>query len=140
MKPKLRPQWNVTPREAMRLQEVWRERVETQDRFGPLHYVAGADVAFDPETNVAFAGVIVYRLPGLEEVERRMARRKLRPTPDQELYALPCYGSRCGPVKMHRLRYTSVPLPCCCRPFAPALADPAFTMLQRHYTNSQRQA
>lgn len=78
MKPKLRPQWNVTPREAMRLQEVWRERVETQDRFGPLHYVAGADVAFDPETNVAFAGVIVYRLPGLEEVERRMARRKLR--------------------------------------------------------------
>ena len=35
-------------------------------------------MAFDPETHVAFAGVIVYRLPGLEEVERRMARRLLR--------------------------------------------------------------
>jgi deoxyribonuclease V len=35
-------------------------------------------MAFDPETNIAFAGVIVYRLPELEEVERRMARRKLR--------------------------------------------------------------
>ena len=35
-------------------------------------------MAFDPETNLAFAGVIVYRLPELEEVERRMARRKLR--------------------------------------------------------------
>jgi deoxyribonuclease V len=60
------------------LQLAWRERVETQDRYGPLRYVAGADLAFDPETNLAFAGVIVYRLPELEEVERRMARRKLR--------------------------------------------------------------
>ncbi len=78
MKTKLRARWNVSPREAMRLQQAWRERVESQDRFGPLRYVAGADMAFDPETHVAFAGVIVYRLPGLEEVERRMARRLLR--------------------------------------------------------------
>jgi len=74
----LRARWDVTPQEAVRLQQAWRERVETQDRYGPLQYVAGADMAFDPETNIAFAGVIVYRLPELEEVERRMARRKLR--------------------------------------------------------------
>jgi deoxyribonuclease V len=78
MKTKLRARWNVTPREAIRLQQTWRARVESRDRFGPLQYVAGADMAFDPETNVAFASVIVYRLPGLEEVERRMARRLLR--------------------------------------------------------------
>jgi len=78
METKLPTRWNYTPREAVRLQQTWRERVETQDFFGPLHHVAGADVAFDPETNLAFAGVIVYRLPGLEEVERRSARRKLR--------------------------------------------------------------
>jgi deoxyribonuclease V len=78
MKTKLRARWNLTPREAMQLQEAWRVRVEMQDRHGPLRYVAGADMAFDPETDVAFAGVIVYRLPGLEEVERRMARRTLR--------------------------------------------------------------
>ena len=78
MKTKLPTRWNVTPREAVRLQQTWRERVETQDRFGPVQYVAGADLAFDPATNLAFAGVIVYRLPALEEVERRMARRKLR--------------------------------------------------------------
>jgi deoxyribonuclease V len=35
-------------------------------------------MAFDPETNWAFAGVIVYRFPELEEVERRMAQRLLR--------------------------------------------------------------
>ena len=77
MKTKFRTRWKVTPREAIRLQQSWRCRVETRDRFGPLQYVAGADLAFDPETNLAFAGVIVYRLPGLEEVERRTARRKL---------------------------------------------------------------
>ena len=62
----------------MRLQESLRERVELADRFGDIRYLAGADLAFDPATEVAFAGVIVYRFPGLEEVERRMARRKLR--------------------------------------------------------------
>ena len=78
MEPQLVTRWDLTPREAMRLQDSLRERVELQDRFGEIRFVAGADMAFDPETEVAFAGVIVYRFPGLEEVERRMARRKLR--------------------------------------------------------------
>jgi len=77
MKTKLRVRWNLTPQQAVRLQQAWRERVERQDRCGPLHYVAGADMAFDAETNNAFAGVIVYRFPELEEVERRTARRTL---------------------------------------------------------------
>jgi len=78
MEPRLETRWDLTPREAMRLQESLRARVELQDRFGEIRYVAGADMAFDPATEVAFAGVIVYRFPCLEEVERRMARRKLR--------------------------------------------------------------
>jgi deoxyribonuclease V len=48
------------------------------DTFDKIRFVAGADVAFDPVTDVAFAGVIVYRFPDLTEVERSMARRKLR--------------------------------------------------------------
>src|SRR5208337_813103 len=78
MQPQLQARWDLTPREAIRLQESLRERVELQDRFGEIRFVAGADMAFDPETKVAFAGVIVYRFPGFEEVERRMARRQLR--------------------------------------------------------------
>ena len=78
MQPQLETRWNLTPREAMRLQESLREHVELQDRFGEIRFVAGADMAFDPETEVAFAGVIVYGFPGFEEVERRMARRQLR--------------------------------------------------------------
>jgi len=78
MKPRLKTCWDLTPREAMRLQECLRDRVELQDRFGEIRFVAGADMAFDPATEVAFGGVIVYRFPALEEVERQMARRKLR--------------------------------------------------------------
>lgn len=77
MKAKLHTRWNLTPRHAMRLQERLRERVVLQDRHGKIRTVAGADLAFDPETDQAFAGVIVYRFPELVEIERRMARQKL---------------------------------------------------------------
>jgi deoxyribonuclease V len=52
--------------------------VVEEDRFGEVRFIAGADMAFDPATNIAFAGVIVYRFPELVEIERSMARRKLR--------------------------------------------------------------
>lgn len=78
MKPKLHTRWNLTPRDAMRLQERLRERVVLQDRHGKIRTVAGTDLAFDPETDQAFAGVIVYRFPELVEIERCMARQKLR--------------------------------------------------------------
>jgi len=60
------------------VQEKLRARVVEEDQFGEIRFVAGADMAFDPATDMAFAGVIVYRFPELEEVERSMARRQLR--------------------------------------------------------------
>jgi len=68
MKPRIATCWNLTPREARQLQESLRERVEIEDRFGEIRYVAGADMAFDPSTDVAFGGVIVYRLAGDDTV------------------------------------------------------------------------
>lgn len=78
IKPRIKPRWNLTPRDARREQERLRQRVSVTDNFKAVRLVAGADLAFDPETNLAFAGVIVYRFPEMQEVERRMARRKLR--------------------------------------------------------------
>jgi deoxyribonuclease V len=79
MKSKFRTRWNLTPREAMRLQEKLRERVAIECQASSnVHTVAGADVAFDPATDVAFAGVILYRFPELTEIERRFAKRRLR--------------------------------------------------------------
>ncbi len=78
MKAVLRTRWNLAPRAAMRLQERLRERVILDDQIGEIHFVAGADLAFEPDTDQAVAGVIVYRFPEMEEVERRHAWRKLR--------------------------------------------------------------
>ena len=78
MRPQLKTRWNLTPRQAARLQERLRERAELEDRLGPVRTVAGADLAFDPATQIAFAGVIVYRFPEMIEVERTMARGRLR--------------------------------------------------------------
>lgn len=78
MNPILPAQWTLLPRKAMKVQERLRDRVVLSDVFKRIRYVAGADIAFDPDTDMAFGGVIVYSFPELTEVERRMARRKLQ--------------------------------------------------------------
>jgi deoxyribonuclease V len=78
--------WNVTPAQARHIQLRLRPMVERQDRFLPLRLVAGADVAFQlaepggwrTGRGRAFAGVVVYRFPQMEEVERAGASLPLR--------------------------------------------------------------
>ncbi len=77
MRPRINPRWNLSTREAVREQKRLRSRVVLEDKFERIRTVAGADLAFDLETETAFAGVIVYRFPEMVEVERRSARRKL---------------------------------------------------------------
>ncbi|MGO9639716.1 MAG: deoxyribonuclease V [Candidatus Acidiferrales bacterium] len=82
--------WNVTPVEAREIQIALRERMEREDRLPCIRYVAGADVAFEQSARItwerglrkssgrAIAGVVLYRFPELEEVERVSAVRPLR--------------------------------------------------------------
>jgi deoxyribonuclease V len=69
--------WNVTPREAMKIQEALKLQVVLQGAPGDIRLVAGADIALDKETNKGYAGVIVFRFPELIEVERRHAVKEL---------------------------------------------------------------
>ncbi len=69
--------WRVTPAEARRIQNELRARIELRDRLGPVRMIAGADVALDLVRRRAIAGVIVFRFPGMEEVERASAVRPL---------------------------------------------------------------
>jgi deoxyribonuclease V len=69
--------WNVTPREASRIQLRLGKRFEPSDRLGPVQCVAGADVALDLGRQVAVAGVIAYQFPEMVEVERVWAQRPL---------------------------------------------------------------
>jgi deoxyribonuclease V len=90
---KHRHSWNLTPQEARRLQEELREKWEGRDRLGTIRTVAGVDAAFVIEAsqalscgsrratqnaNQAIAGVIVYRFPEMEELERVWAVRPLQ--------------------------------------------------------------
>jgi deoxyribonuclease V len=56
--------------EAAALQQKLRSRVCRRDDFGQIRYVAGGDLAFDLRAKLAYAAVIVFRFPSLEEVER----------------------------------------------------------------------
>lgn len=69
--------WNVTPAEARSIQLSLRHQVETGDRFGELRYIAGADVALDQYRGQAIAGIVIYRFPQMEEVERVWAESPL---------------------------------------------------------------
>jgi deoxyribonuclease V len=67
--------WDVTPREAITIQEMLRGRIKLRDACRKIHVIAGADVSFDNEWG--YGGVITYTFPGLEEIERRSVRMKL---------------------------------------------------------------
>ncbi|MBI4052027.1 MAG: endonuclease V [Elusimicrobia bacterium] len=60
--------WDVTPRQAIRIQERLRKQVLTGGRLPKVRYVAGADISW--KGGVGYAGVIVFRFPDLEEIER----------------------------------------------------------------------
>jgi deoxyribonuclease V len=47
-----------------------RERMELSDRLPIVRRVAGADLAFDLARNKAIAGVVIYRFPEMQEIER----------------------------------------------------------------------
>jgi len=75
---KLRHRWDLTPAEAIALQERIRRRVEARDRLGVVRHVAGVDVGFEREGTVTRAAVAVLAVPGLELVDFAIARLPTR--------------------------------------------------------------
>jgi deoxyribonuclease V len=67
--------WEVSPQEAIAIQEQLRHAVELEDRFGPLQRVAGVDVGFEAGGSLTRAAVAVLSFPALELVESAVARR-----------------------------------------------------------------
>lgn len=77
--------WDLTPAQARDLQLRLRDRVERADRISRLTCVAGADVALElhgPRSwetgqDRAVAGIVAYRFPQMEEIERASAVSRL---------------------------------------------------------------
>jgi len=78
--------WDVTPAEAREIQLRLRERMKLEDRLEKVEHVAGADIALELRgrgswrtgEGRAIAGVIVYRFPEMQEVERASSIQPLR--------------------------------------------------------------
>jgi deoxyribonuclease V len=68
-------EWNVTPGEAIAIQEQLRERVLLEDDLGPVSFVAGVDVGFEQEYTITRAAIAVLAFPSLELVTHAIARR-----------------------------------------------------------------
>jgi len=69
--------WDVTPREAVRIQEQLREKVIRSGRLSSPTLVAGADAAFDLRAKRVFAAIVVLTFPTLETVETVVHQERL---------------------------------------------------------------
>lgn len=67
--------WQVAPQEAITIQEGLRHQVVREDRFGPIHTVAGVDVGFEADGAIARAAVVVLRFPELEPLDTCVVRQ-----------------------------------------------------------------
>ena len=70
--------WDLTPQQAIALQQELRLRVVTQDKFGPIRTIAGVDVGFEEQGGITRAAVAVLSFPSLELVASAIARQPTR--------------------------------------------------------------
>lgn len=70
--------WNVTPRQAIQIQKKLAAKIIRKGNPKRVRFIAGCDVAYDPSSKRCFAGVIVFRWPGLERIEEVKAVRPVQ--------------------------------------------------------------
>lgn len=69
--------WNISPAQAIAIQQELRQLAVLQDDFDRITTVAGIDVGFDKITNTGRAAIAVLHLPALELVETAVAEMAL---------------------------------------------------------------
>jgi deoxyribonuclease V len=62
-------EWDLTPREAVELQQRLRAEVRIAPLAGEIKTIAGADISFNKFEPTVYAGIVVLSLPGLEVIE-----------------------------------------------------------------------
>ena len=67
--------WNVSPQEAVALQNRLAGQVVRENRLGPVSTVAGIDVSL--RNDMARAAVVVLKFPGLEPIDHAVATRRV---------------------------------------------------------------
>jgi deoxyribonuclease V len=62
-------EWNLSPREAIQMQQSLRERVLVEAPRSEITTIAGCDISFNKYSPTLYAGIVVLRLPDLETIE-----------------------------------------------------------------------
>lgn len=70
--------WDLTPKEAIALQQQLRRYVRIEDDFPDIHTVAGVDVGFEQNNTITRAAVAVLAFPSLQLVASAIARQPTR--------------------------------------------------------------
>lgn len=58
--------WDVSPQEAIAIQQTLRSRIQLAPIDRPIRYVAGADISFNRGSDVFYAGFVVFRYPDMK--------------------------------------------------------------------------
>ena len=61
--------WDVSPEEAVAIQNRLRSQLDLQSEHREIRTVAGIDVSYDKGSDVLFAAIVVLQLPHLQEVD-----------------------------------------------------------------------
>jgi deoxyribonuclease V len=69
--------WDVTYKEAVRIQKELREKVYLKKIDKKIEYIAGLDVSYSKGSNIMWAGVVVLDFPSLKKTEERWSQKKV---------------------------------------------------------------
>ncbi len=70
--------WDVTPKEAIAIQQRLRSKILIEKISQPIRTIAGCDISFDKGSDVVYAGIVVLKLPELVEVAHSTAVTKVK--------------------------------------------------------------
>jgi len=69
--------WDVTYKEAVKIQKDLKDKVNLKKIDKRIKYVAGLDVSYARGSNIMWAGVVVLDFPSLNKAEERWSRKKV---------------------------------------------------------------
>jgi deoxyribonuclease V len=69
--------WNVTYKEAVKIQERLRDEVVVKKIYKEIKCIVGVDASYAKASNTIWAGAVVLEFPSLAKIEERWSQRKV---------------------------------------------------------------
>ena len=69
--------WDVTYKEAVKIQKDLKGKVSLKKIDKRIKYVAGLDISYAKGSNIMWAGVVVLDFPSLNKTEERWSQKKV---------------------------------------------------------------